>query len=432
MANDLARINDIFVAHYQNLKMQQLQKQHQAQRPQQQPQMGNNFMPPPAVKQEMPPQQGRAMMPHNRQSSEVTQQPQPSQHPSQPQPSLNPNQNLRPPVSLQPPKRKPPQTPGGSAVASSPSPIPITSAPTPVANTPTPTATASSPPATKSPKAKASKSKVASTKQRRSSKVVQSVAPTVEEAKPNLPSSVAAGKRPREEDSTPSGSGNAAGESSEVLNEGSPPKRVKTEWESQPSEAQRKQSEVVANIKTDEDATALFDQMTELIKRAAEEEGGQPSITTGISETLDMLLKGYGPVPDAMDRFSGASVGIGGESSSSNLDLDSAPTLGDPFDEFFDFSFGTVEDEDSKTPDLVSSSSTNPSPESNHDESGHHLLPSASSSTIDVKTEDFSDPLRLGTWKEIDGGEAAYFQTTEWKYDSPMTSFEQPWAIFNS
>jgi len=432
MANDLGRINDLFIAHYQNLRMQQMQKQQQAQRPQQQPQMGNNFMAPPGVKQEMPPQQGRAMMPHNRQPSEVAQQPQPSQHPSQLQPPLNPNQNHRPPVSLQPPKRKPPQTPGGSAVASSPSPIPITSAPTPVPNTPTPTATASSPPA-KSPRPKASKSKVANTKQRRSSKVVQSVAPTVEEVTPNLPSSVAAGKRPREEDSTPSsgGSGNTAGESSEVLNEGSPPKRAKTEWESQPSEAQRKQSEVAANIKTDEDATALFDQMTELIKRAAEEEGGQPSITTGISETLDMLLKGYGPVPDAMDRFSGAPVGIGGESSS-NRDLDAAPTLGDPFDEFFDFSFGTVEDEESKTPDLVSSSSTNPSPESNYDESGHHLLASASSSTIDVKTEDFSDPLRLGTWKEIDGGEAAYFQTTEWKYDSPMTSFEQPWAIFNS
>jgi hypothetical protein len=97
----------------------------------------------------------------------------------------------------------------------------------------------------------------------------------------------------------------------------------------------------------------------------------------------------------------------------SSRDPDAVPTLGDPFDEFLDFSFGTVEDEDSTTPHLVSSS--NPSPESNHDaESGHDLLASASPSTIDVKTEDFSGPLRLGTWKEIDGGEAAYFQTTEW------------------
>jgi hypothetical protein len=254
--------------------------------------------------------------------------------------------------------------------------------------------------------------------------------PAVEEMKPTHPAtSVTAGKRPREEDSTPNsgGIGNNGGESSEAANEGSPPKRVKTEWESQPSEAQRKQNEVVANNKTDEETAAIFDQITELIKREAE---GQPSsITSGISETLDMLLKGYGPVPDALDGFS---VGVGGESSSSR-EPDAAPTLGDPFDEFFDFSFGTVEDEDSKTPDLVSSSSTNPSPESNHDaESGHHLLSSASSSTTDIKTEDSSDPLRLGTWKEIDGGEAAYFQTTEFKYDSPMTSYDQPWAIFNS
>jgi hypothetical protein len=77
---------------------------------------------------------------------------------------------------------------------------------------------------------------------------------------------------------------------------------------------------------TDEDATALFNQMTELIK-SAEKEGGQPSsITTGISETLEMLLKGYGPVPDAMDGFSASSMG--GESRSSR-DLDAAPTLGD-------------------------------------------------------------------------------------------------------
>jgi hypothetical protein len=70
---------------------------------------------------------------------------------------------------------------------------------------------------------------------------------------------------------------------------------VKTEWESQPSEARHKQSEVVANIKTDEDPTALFDQMTELIKRAAEEDGQPSSITTSIPETLDVLLKGTDP-----------------------------------------------------------------------------------------------------------------------------------------
>jgi hypothetical protein len=56
MANDLGRINDLAVASYQNLKMQQLQK-HQALRPQQ-PQMVNNITAPPVVK-EMPSQPGR-------------------------------------------------------------------------------------------------------------------------------------------------------------------------------------------------------------------------------------------------------------------------------------------------------------------------------------------------------------------------------------
>ena len=418
MAGELSRINDIFVASLQNFKMQ---KSQQVLR-QPQAQMSAH----PVAKQEMPSQPARATIPHNRPPSEL-----PQQQPHQPQPPLNPNQGVRLPAatSLHPPKRKPTQTPGSSGPASSPSPIPGASTPTPVANTPTPTATASSPPAAaKSPKAKASKSKA---KQRRSSKVVQSVSavPAVEEMKPAPVTSVASGKRQREENSTTNsgGNGNNPGESTEVVDEGSPPKRVKSEWESQPSEAHRKTSEVVANIKT-EDEPAFFDQITELIKKAAEEEGGQPSsITTGISETLGMLLKGYGP---AINGLSGTSMGV---ESSSSRDPDAVPALGDPFDEFFDFSFGTVEDEDIKTPDLVSSSSTNPSPESNDDaESGHHLLTSTSSSTIDIKTEDLSDPLRLGTWKEIDGGEAAYYQTTEWKYDSPMTSFDQPWAIFNS
>jgi len=63
------------------------------------------------------------------------------------------------------------------------------------------------------------------------------------------------------------------------------------------------------------------------------------------------------------------------------------------------------------TTDLVSSSSTNPSPESG---------------------SEFTDPLRLGTLKEVDGGESTYFHPSEWKWDNPMPMLEQPWAIFTS
>ena len=66
------------------------------------------------------------------------------------------------------------------------------------------------------------------------------------------------------------------------------------------------------------------------------------------------LLNGYRPVPDAIDRFSGSSVGIRVNSAAVT---EAALILGNPFDEFFNFSFGTVEDEESKTPNLVSSSS---------------------------------------------------------------------------
>jgi hypothetical protein len=108
----------------------------------------------------------------------------------------------------------------------------------------------------------------------------------------------------------------------------------------------------------------------------------------------------------------------------------------DSFDEFFDFSFGTDDENNSKapTPDLVSSSSTNPSPESNHEvDVANHGLLSSSSSAMEIKTEEQPDHLRLGTWKEIDHGEATYYNpTTEWKWDSPMPSHDQPWAIFNS
>ena len=435
MANDINRIYEIFIA-YQTMKMQQQQQiQKQQHQHLQQSQMMNNMMAPPVInKPDLPQSQIRPGMPQNRPPSVVP--PAQPQLPSQQAPP-NLNQTLRPPPAVQSTsKRKGPQTPGSMAV-SSPSPSHVASAPTPVANTPTPTATASSPPATtKSPKAKAPPKKTSAPKTRRTSKIVTPVIPPAvpEPAQTSTasPPTTSGGKRPREEEETTpnihnGGNANPA-ESSEVVTEASPPKRVKTEWEAQPTEAQRKKQENIANIKTDEEVIDLMDQMTELIKFAAgaEEEGQSVSLTTGISETLDMLLKGYGPIPDSIEGYSSV---CGEPGSSRELETGPGP-LADAFDEFIDFSYVTAEDEDSKTPDLISSSSTNPSPESNHEaEAGHHLLTS-SSSTLDIKAED-SDLVRLGTWKEIDGGESAYYQTTEWKYDSPMTSLDQPWAIFN-
>lgn len=355
--------------------------------------------------------------------------------------------SLRPPPVLQAPPGKRTKTqqqpPSSNANAvSTPSPAPVQAASTPIANAATPTATASSPPAapTKSPKTRAPpKPKAPPASRRRPSKAAPAPAAAPEAAQPVASSSTPNAKRPREEDSLLASVDSSSGStgSAAVANEPSPPKRAKTEWESPPTEEMKKKNEVVENIKTEDDAAAfLVEQMTDLIKMAGGD--GQSSLPTGISETLEMILKGYGTVPESVDGASGALMG--GESSGVALKEATPPpaAMTDAFDEFFDFSFGITEDDDNNskapTPDLVSSSSTNPSPESNHESDvSHHIFPSnSSSSTTDIKTEEPMDPLRLGPWKNIDGGEGAYYQTNEWKWDSPMPSLDQPWAVFNS
>jgi hypothetical protein len=188
----------------------------------------------------------------------------------------------------------------------------------------------------------------------------------------------------------------------------------------------RKQEEI-DNIKTEEDASVFLEQMTELIKLTSGQ--GEDSLTSDIAETLDMILKGCGAVLDAPE----GSMSLG-ESLGLNESSPPPKPPADEFVEFFDFSsFGTLDDDDpgskAPTPDLVSSSTTNPSPES-----GSEVDPTGHPASVDVKTEDLdlSDPLRLGQWKEIDGGESAYYQPDHWKWDSPMPTLEPPWAIFTT
>ncbi|KJA23009.1 hypothetical protein HYPSUDRAFT_163989 [Hypholoma sublateritium FD-334 SS-4] len=394
--------------HLQQQQAQQQAQQQQAQQQQQQHQL------------QQPPQQQQQAMPHHMLRPSISQQPSISgPSPQQSQQQQNFNAGLRPPpVSLQPPPIKRQK---GNGAVNTPSPAAMqVSTPAPV-NAPTPTATASSPPASaKSPKTKSTKAKQPPAPRRKVSRAVPPnqlpAATSSEQSQPIASTSSGHAKRPREEDAvfdmgTPGNSG--------VANEPSPPKRSKTEWESPPSEESRKRQEAVDNIKTEEDASQFLEQMTEYIKQTAEHEA------TDISETLDMILKGYPNSGDGFGSMSMVDLGSGREAS----------PMADPiFDQFIDFSFGTNDDDDGSkapTPDLVSSSSTNTSPESNHEaDPSHHTLNSTSSS--ELKTEDTADMLRLGPWKDIDGGEASYYQTNEWKWDSPMPTMEQPWAIFNS
>lgn len=425
MSVELQRIMDSFNHSFANMRGSNNQRlgllNMQVPQPQQQQLMGSSMMSPPNTVMGTPDMAPQARPPSIHQPPNV----------GPPQ-----QQNLRPSVSLQPPPKRGAKASQGAGAVSTPSPAPMHSASTPITNAPTPTAMASSPPstvaaaaATKSPKTKAPPKPKLPQRARRVSKAATPVAPPApppapEQTQPTTSTSGNGGgsaKRPREEEFMIPGPSSA-------LNEASPPKRAKLDWESEPSEALRKKKEDMENFNSDQDPSTFLAEMTELIKRATAGEG------SGLSETLEMILKGYGTVPNLTDGAGNVSLG-----ESSNSARESTPPPGSmaELDEYFDFSFGTVEDEDNNskapTPDLVSSSSTNPSPESNHElEAPHHTLSSSSSSTVDVKTEELSNPPRLGIWKDVDGGEAAYYQPNEWKWDSPMASFDPAWAIFNS
>ncbi|KAH7873353.1 hypothetical protein F5879DRAFT_950856 [Lentinula edodes] len=329
----------------------------------------------------------------------------------------------RPPMPLNPPP------PPSKNKKQSGAPTPPASAATPIATAPTPSAAAAASPQTpKSPKPKSAPKKP---KSRKPSTPKVNATPTLDHA--TIPTSSAGVKRPREEelDALQPSTDPSAGSSSNplpttVANEPSPPKRAKTDWEGPISESLQKKNQVVENIKTEEDASQFLEQMTELIKMAGTED--QAALSSDISETLEQILKGYdGGIPDS-DTFSTLGLNEVGslDASASTSQILSSNDL----TEFFDFSLFPNEDEDESkvgTPDLVSSSSTNPSPESQADaDPAHHAT-----ALLDVKQEEY-DPLRLGTLKEIDGGESAYYQSTDWKWDGHMATLEQPWAIFNS
>ncbi|KNZ72102.1 hypothetical protein J132_04383 [Termitomyces sp. J132] len=358
----------------------------------------------------------------SRPSSSLPQQPVPLQ-------SLAPPNRL--PMNLRPPPVvKKPSGSTSNAAVSTPTPPSSYSASTPVPSASTPSQTVSSPPAPKSPKGRVS---MKSKKRRPSVKRPPSTpAPPAIEQESTLPvPGGVSSKRLREEDviNAPEVSPGTSG--SGVINEPSPPKRPKTEgeWGGPLNEAITKKAETVENIKTEEDTSAFLEQMTELIKMAGE--GQQEALSSDISETLDQILKGYGSVPDDSDSLHGfSSFGSLGEPSSQASTSKPHP---DEFVEFFDFSSFTAADEendtDSKapTPEL---SSTGPSPDSGSEaDAAQHVALSMEP----PKTEELSDLLRIGSWKEIDGGESAYYHTADgWKWDSPMPTLEQPWAIFNS
>ncbi|KAH9945481.1 uncharacterized protein BXZ73DRAFT_38314 [Epithele typhae] len=227
-------------------------------------------------------------------------------------------------------------------------------------------------------------------------------------------------KRPRE-DETGLASGQAVAPAA---------KKTKSNFDDQPSDVLVKREMEAESIKTDDDASKFFDQMTSWLSQVSGDgDDGQGNLLT-IARTLEDILQPYTTNPDdsglALSLLGGASPKMGGATV-------------DPAD-FFDFvSYELPEvDAGSKaaTPDLVlGSSSVGPSPGSASETEAH---PPASVSAADTakiaepKTEE-SDSIPSDLWRAIDGGEAGFYNSSQdWKWDQPMAPVDQPWAIYPS
>lgn len=387
--------------------------------------------------------------------------PQPNQ-PQQPQPPPLPSQHQQPPNPQQqsigptaPPvaaparnvsishKKKPSQAqsqaPTGTAASiSTPTPPPAQSASTPTAQAATPSMPAPSPQTPKSPKVKSAPKPKPVPARRKASKAsttlpdVPSMTPaqTPVASSSTPPDVKGSTKRAREEDiqivDGPSAASNSAPS----------PKRAKPDWDGPPSEALQKRKEEVENIQTDEDATSFVERMTELLKMA--NDGQDSSLTANISESLDAILAG---MPGDFTLPSSFGSSTFGDTLSDPLSPPSAHMpANDPLVEFFDFSSYSEDDpigSIAPTPDLLHASSTDQSPQSASSEadgsghSGGSAHANSSPQIADAKVDDLGDdPLRLGVWKEIDGGESSYYHSTGWKWDQPMPTMD--WAISTS
>lgn len=349
--------------------------------------------------------------PHGQHISQMHSPAAPTPQPTQPSPRPSATPVLTPALA----KKKP--LPVSDAVASSST--PPASVHTPAANAPTPNV--SSPQTPKSPRQKP-KPKPA---QKRKPSVkgpppaaVSTPAPAQTPADQSSPAASASTpetstKRRREEDISPF---------APTVSDAPSPKKLKTEWDGPVSDEVTKKKEEIESIKTDEDANKFFETMMQAMTASG-------PMAAEISEQIDQILQGCGA------------------SASDNLGLLADPLmppspllnnnnsgLGDGLNEFFDFSlYGAYEEESPSkvnTPDLVHPTSQNPSPGSTSETEVLQNGPDVAK-IVDPKTEDGTDdPLRLGIWKEIDGGQGAFHMPSDgWKFDGPMPTHEQPWSL---
>ncbi|OCB85318.1 hypothetical protein A7U60_g7623 [Sanghuangporus baumii] len=385
----------------------------------------------------------------------------------QPQPPHLPQQNLRPPPARTPqmaPARPSSVVHSRTKAPTGTSPnaqdtVPSPSASTPLPNGATPSHVQTSPQTPKSPKGKGqAKSRQ---KARRQSKVVQpnanagpatsappstapsaTVAPTSTPAAEPAPSPAQVAPSPAEsslkrlrEDEPTDQAGSAL--PSRAAADETPSKRIKTDWENVPDAEPSKRQAEAESIKTPGQAAQFYNDMTQILELS-----NDTALPPELHDTLAQLVKTVGHGLEVPDATGSSSVGLpsGGTSSPKVADGD------DSFFSFLDFTAFQQDDEKADTPELVPTSSTNPSPESGTgSETEHPPAPATSgsvgdrtkivdSSESEPKTDLFdmgSDSLRLGIWGEIDGGESGYFNSSDmWKWDSiPPSSGDNSWAI---
>lgn len=192
------------------------------------------------------------------------------------------------------------------------------------------------------------------------------------------------------------------------------PKKAKADWEIDATETHAGHIAAAQKVKSDEDASQFFEQMQMLMQLPSDDQGAS---TLGIFEPFDDILKGTGH----------SAPNYEGTGSTSQLLPTPAPANNskDDFADFFDWTSWGADGSKPSTPELVQSTSTNPSPASTTGDSSQTHDPQA----VSEVTLDPYDPLRLGPLKEIDGGEAAYHSSGQWLWEGSMPVLDQPWAI---
>ncbi|EKM57825.1 uncharacterized protein PHACADRAFT_251692 [Phanerochaete carnosa HHB-10118-sp] len=339
----------------------------------------------------------------------------PTPQPTQPSPRTQPIQTT--PIPAPAKAQKKPTIVAETAASVS---TPPASASTP-ANPPTPGHAVSSPQTPKSPKTKAPPKPKPKRKQSikgqppavpASSSFAAAAAPITDQPSPAAATPDSGPKRKREEDVA---STSASGEQT-------PSKKQKTEWEGPESEQLSKKKQAVEDVKIDEDATKFLENTMEMLVMATSE--GKQVLPAEISDTINEIL----------NNLSDAVPGIGSldDTGAARSSTPSVAANGCDGLEFFDFTLYNEDGSKAPTPDLVQTSSTNPSPASDADSShGAPTMPDTAH-IADAKAEDEldgSDPLRMGFWSEVGGGEAAYFNSDPWKWEGSMPILDQPWAI---